>query len=575
FQNIFDSYIFKDVITIDDFSETEWDKAITVYFERFNIKCVLNKDAKAALKNPLLLRFFCEANRNQNLGKVNDLKLLSVFDLYIKRINKNIVQTAGFLKPDSILNLLLTISYRMWKERTTNISLSTIDITSVQSSDRTSLYNMIVSENVLIEERINVYTSKKNIRFIYDEFMEYMLARSWMDEVYSSRNLQLAIETLIQEAVEVIETFSPAFGAILFFDQMLKSNGSLINKTIVLMWKLGKHSQQFQMLRAFESINYDELDNNLIKTLQEFESELKVELKERFSGVVLRVLGKIPSVEYGKSYINKVLEVDDETEEYDLLKQKANSERLTALEIKEIYKNDISEEDIPRLPPARFHYTEETKLNAIGLLVRLNDDYQTIEKGIKKLGRTDIHSALQALEWIDLGHDDLVYKAVNEYINLPVPEYRIFSAWLLRNRYGVEPANFLINLLLDQQTRVSQYTNTLFRFREIETELIQRIIEKIENYKEIKHWYLNPLIKLLGNRDQFKPTNINTKIISKVVSCLNILTNHNKSTTRLESYRALVKYLDIVHVDELTNRMFQDTDTYIKSEAEKIYSKFS
>jgi hypothetical protein len=223
------------------------------------------------------------------------------------------------------------------------------------------------------------------------------------------------------------------------------------------------------------------------------------------------------------------------------------------------------------LPPARYHYTEDTKLNAISVLVsfKSSKDYELIDEGIRALGRTDLHSALQALEYLDLAEDEFVYKIISDYLDVTQPEYRIYCAWLLRERYGGQPANFLLRLLMDRETRVHQYTFSLFDERLIEKDLIEGLLSKLEKQEEMKSWHLTHLIKLLDRRSNFYPQTIGQQLGPRIISTCERLQIMPQASLRLAVYRTMMRYPEFMDRTELLSKMKRDQDPYIQSLSNK------
>jgi hypothetical protein len=198
------------------------------------------------------------------------------------------------------------------------------------------------------------------------------------------------------------------------------------------------------------------------------------------------------------------------------------------------------------LPPGRYHYDEETRLNAISILVSSKDteDFNLIEEGIKNLGKMEIHSALQALSSLDLASDELIYNMIAKYYNLESLEYRIYCAWLLRKRYGEIPAKYLTDLLLDH-SRISRYTYSLFEERLLEKELIISILTTIKE-REINSRGLIIFLELLRKTNQFYSEEIVESYGQQIVSTLMKLCSHSQNSIRLEAYRTLLSYQELI-----------------------------
>lgn len=558
FRDTIEPHLFENVIALNRFSDPEWHEAIDTYFKKFNVECTLSKEAREALRDPLLLRFFCEANRNGRLGFVSNLRLLSVFHLYVDRIGHGISERNGLLRPDAMLRLLLAVANKMWQQRSVAINLDSVDVREREKSERDSVYNLVLSENIILEESTHLYSTRKLVRFLYDEFMEYVIARSWVDQISGAADKASALDRLVQEAAESLGVFPPALGSILFLDKMLDRSGQLINDLIVKASKLDElvlSSQQTSIVYAFESVDFARADDELMAVIEKFEPLVRPDLRERVAAVVLKIFKAHPEREYARKYVHQVLEVDQRTP---ATEPDSNSENAT----------EKKDDPPPGLPPARYHYSEDTRINAIGLLVQLKDksDYDVIDDGIRKLGRSDLNSALQALHYLDLAGNELLFKTISSYINSSQPEYRIYCAWLLRERYGKEPACFLLQLLTDVETRVHRYTANLFETRVIEQELIEEILTRIDSdLVKLKPWHLTHFIRLLGKRQQFYPRELAAAFAPRIVAALMPLLNHAHGSIRLEVYRMLKLSPSFINVELLKEKMQQDSDVDVRS----------
>lgn len=224
------------------------------------------------------------------------------------------------------------------------------------------------------------------------------------------------------------------------------------------------------------------------------------------------------------------------------------------------------------LQPGHYHYDEETKLNAISILVssKNTQDYAIIEEAINNLGKIELNTALIALNSLDLVEDELLYKMVDKYYNAYLSEYRIYCAWLLRNRYGKQPAEYITSLLMDKETRVHCYTFNLFEKRRIEKELVIAILAVIEQVTTIKPWHLVNMIKILGKRNQFYLQELVPSYGKLIVSSLMNLCSHSRASLRLEAYKALIQYDEFIERQFIISAMEEDKDIYIRRLAESI-----
>ena len=562
-------------IELNEFNEQEINQAIRLYFQRFNIQSSLDASNLLSLRNPLLLRFFCEAHRDYQLDQVSNLELLSVFNLYIERVEAKIIEQLGLLRTEQIIGFLTKLGHRMWLKRKTSLNLSELEITPAETNKSTSIYNLIRSENLIFEKSLQFSLTQRNICFLYDEFMEYIIARSWLEQLAISQELETAIEILLQEVVSTLSSFSPAFGAILFLDKMLKRNGELVNRIISLLATSENEfvaSRQIVMLKAFERIDINNIGDELIIALDKFERIARAEIKEKLAPIIIQVLRQYPNYPLIREMISRMLEIGNTQT---LLSKDEIKELENFIEKGESSENQISGDETPRLPPGRYHYKEEMKLNAISILIQSKNaqDFALIEEGIYNLGKMELHSTLNALTSLDLADDELLYKMLTKYHNAYLSEYRVYCAWLLRNRYGKQPAEYLTGLLLDEETRVHRYTLGLFEKRKIEKELIMSLLAVISQVSTIKPWHLINLIKIFGKRDQFYSQDITQSHGKLIISTLMNLCTYSQASVRLEAYKSIIQYDEFIEKKFILSAMEKDKDIYIRKLTENIKLK--
>lgn len=549
-------YLFEEAVRLNEFSEQDWKQAIELYFQRFQITADVQAQAAISLRNPLLLRFFCESHQGERLGQVSDVHLRSIFKLYIERVGRNIAERKGLLDSNLVLNLLLRVVDSMWQNRLPAVEQSHLGLTPEEISSSESIYNLIRSENVILDEGRHLQTTLKVVRFVYDEFMEYMLARCWLAKDIVHPENESAINALLQEATDAIVSFPAALGAIFFLDQMLSRHGQLVNRAVSSSGPVRQallHSRQASLLYALEHIDTAHVDDELLSIVNEFELIVADEFRSRLSVVLTQLLQKNPGRLALKPVIARMLDVGP-----------------PAAPVPP--PNTADDKALLLLPPARYHYSEETKLNAIALIIgaRTSNDYDLAEMGIRRLGRMDLHAALYALKSVDLADDDVVYKIIETNMKAPLPEYRIYCAWLLRERYGSNPAQFLLRLLSTDETRVHTYTFSLFETRRIERELLDGILAEMHAFESIKPWLLVYRIKLLARRAAFLPAQTEKNLSPAVVETLKSAARHRNANVRLAAFRALVAYPEFVDRMTIVSEMRADAEPHIRVLAGQI-----
>jgi hypothetical protein len=342
------------------------------------------------------------------------------------------------------------------------------------------------------------------------------------------------------------------------------------------------HSRQATLLYALENIDATLVDDELLNMVDQFETVAAPELRPRLARVILQLLEKNLGRSALRPVVERILEVSPDRgmpETRSAGREQIDSRIVARLRMFQETPNDVvpahsagDTNEIPLLPPGRYHYTEETKLNAISLIVasRNPGDYELVEQGISRLGSMDLHSALHALESADRADDDFVYKTIEGHMSAILPEYRIYCAWLLRERYGLKPSQFLLQLLSAEETRVHKYTFSLFDTRQIEKELLDGILAELNSIERIKPWLLIYRIKLLGRRESFAPPDLGQLRGQDVATKLKAVSKHPLPHVRLAAYRSLRAYPEFVNRATVAQWMRADAEPRIRSLAPQI-----
>jgi hypothetical protein len=593
-------------IAIQDFTSDECRTALTLYAARFNFDVAPALLTDSMLHNPLMLRLFAETNQGMNAVHIDaSVHATAVFQRYLVRIAANLVERLAVLEPLELLNgFLVSIAGAMWNVRSSRVDLSTIGITGSDRHSAVSLYNVCRLNNIVVEDETGASYADVHIRFLYDRFMEYMLGEYLKREIFAAVNSEATLERVLIDAVDAIPYFHAVLGAIVFLDRAMAgsrigslSNTSLVNRFIILCSVRQPQSfvtEQSSIAYAFEHVDAATADDALIKLLDKFEAKAHPLIKGRLTSVILRLAREKAREPAMAPILHRVL--DTQPRGVGRMQKHDGAKRTAADEQRETprRKNAVAPPfhalvdrvrrwlshlqgaavqdmlDRPRLPPARYHYADETKLTAISLLIECGgeDHIHIVADGIRQLGRVDLHSALRALENLDVADDHVVFDIIRANLERPQPEYHVYSAWLLRDRYGPVAADFILQLLTSPVYRVHQYAFRLFETRAIDKHLLSKIIERVRTDDEIAPWHVVHFIKLLGYRGQMRDVRLAEEWLKSIVECLMKYTTHPNSSIRFESYRALLQYPEGINLTEILNAARSDADIYVRSVSE-------
>jgi len=284
--------------TLFYFSETENEEAQRKYFDFFNIKGRLGNEALSQCRHPLLLRFFCESYKDKNIGNgiIEDIRLKKLFDTYWQKkiesiAEKNIHQGQEipykFSFEDTEKYLFKLANY-MLSNNTRAVPLSSLreivgeeDYKNIKSS-----YSRIRDEYIILEE-LYVYNKLKkiiNISFVYEEFMEYVMAKSIiynLGEKYKEIN-----EEIIYERINVLtdkyQNFSQILGVVIYLSLMLKEDHD------ISIWQLlVNKGDEWRMviIESIKKLNEEDIDSEIIHLLFELLQQDDISLKTKILDV--------------------------------------------------------------------------------------------------------------------------------------------------------------------------------------------------------------------------------------------------------------------------------------------------
>jgi acyl carrier protein len=175
------------------FAEEMFDDVQARYFEHFGVRGELSEEAYERCRNPLLLRFFCEAYSKRDVGVVTDIRLYGLFELFWERKIGQVTDLAGLGRTYPVNNLVITVARLMREQHRTSVARALVAERLGQQEDRldeaTSLYGRVLSEEILLEEEVDELLGTHNVVFVYDKFAEYAIALSiFSDQQWGSKS---------------------------------------------------------------------------------------------------------------------------------------------------------------------------------------------------------------------------------------------------------------------------------------------------------------------------------------------------------------------------------------------------
>lgn len=170
---------------LNQFSRDEYRAATELYLRHYSITCTLMEEAERACRHPLLLRFFCEAYGQIdgvpiNLGTIRDIRLKELFSVYLSRKLEQIREAVSHRDSRLIHRFVQEIALKMFDSGSGALPLEEIEVATGErdTSTQDSIYVHFLDEDIILEEHPGESLEEKRVSFVYEEFMEFLLARA-------------------------------------------------------------------------------------------------------------------------------------------------------------------------------------------------------------------------------------------------------------------------------------------------------------------------------------------------------------------------------------------------------------
>jgi hypothetical protein len=190
------------------FTDSEFRAAWVKYCNQFHLHVNrMSSSVAMALHHPLLLRFFCETYGSRTgeaveIAGVSDIRLKKMFDEYLSKKSQMIKLKLHHRTTVQIENTLMELARRMLHTRERWLEIGKFDElgdrSTIESVD--SLYVALLDEDVIIERAVSL-AGKIMVTFVYEEFMEYMMARATFNELYGlpDNDIRVQLTTTMQK----------------------------------------------------------------------------------------------------------------------------------------------------------------------------------------------------------------------------------------------------------------------------------------------------------------------------------------------------------------------------------------
>jgi hypothetical protein len=281
-------------------------------------------------------------------------------------------------------------------------------------------------------------------------------------------------------------------------------------------------------VNAIDVLSVETLDDELLDLLLGFEKAARPEVKDAMVPAALRILSGRADHPKGRALAGRLLGLDD-------------VDAIMALPATGSPAPPAAD-GLIALPPPLHRYSEEVRLNALALLAcgKSDENRRVILAGMNETARIGLDASLRAYGKLEHARDAVLFPIVEQCAASAQAEYRTFSAWLLRERYGDRPARILIRLLVDDDYRVHRYAHAVLAKRGLEPEMIEQLLLHAAPSKWSRSWHLDHIVELLADPARFVGREREADVQGRIVDALRtVAERHPNARLRLVAARAL------------------------------------
>lgn len=226
------------------YNEDEQRRLIQNYLQYFNIHAVISEYVTKALCDDfLMLRIFCEANKDKSLGHVHSINKEAVFAAYYEIMKRKLMDKVFNeehyrLDANRIDDFVMSMVQYMVENNTVfNVPLSHLQQHLSEPEKR--IFNRFLDENILLRkdltpERKGPFSRNEVVNFTYDSFRDYLISTYLIDVVET--NNYPKFETLVKEYTANGHQLREGLTPFLFVHARSSQNDKIVNLISSLDW---------------------------------------------------------------------------------------------------------------------------------------------------------------------------------------------------------------------------------------------------------------------------------------------------------------------------------------------------
>jgi hypothetical protein len=283
-----------------NFTEGEFKEARRKYFDSYHIILGgegLLEEAKEKLKHPMLLSLFSEVRKGYVNGPIPDIRILELCKEYWDKKIAELTEGANENVRKEAVNFIFEVSKYMRGRRTGSIKISEIQkITKDYSSFfKDKILPCVYKQGILIEElRTEGEVTIKKVKFMFEEFKEYLMARKIIDEElewHKKQDDEILNDLLkLREGAKLFETTYGIIEYIILLAEIEKNNNLHLKMLERLAESGDSRWQRIACLSIPKFNKFDPKMSDLLKTLAHNKDVMVLETTGQTLGALSEII---------------------------------------------------------------------------------------------------------------------------------------------------------------------------------------------------------------------------------------------------------------------------------------------
>lgn len=171
--------------------EQDCNTLISNYCDYFKINASFTREIRRDFgENLLLLRIFCEAYKNQDVGPITHIRKDNLFLTYYQAMRRNLavsLQNNGTQVKESDISFFVNVLVELMLEKETFSNIPINDILSKLSPEQKNIFYQFLDSNILIKRELgDGLFNNEVVGFTFDEFRDFMISHYLIDKVFNA-----------------------------------------------------------------------------------------------------------------------------------------------------------------------------------------------------------------------------------------------------------------------------------------------------------------------------------------------------------------------------------------------------